>query len=310
MIELCDCENPGIGNLGFPSCQVIAGVTGSMFIMPTFKSDGTRNSIDLVNDTLDTTFIEGKLYNSDPSERWQFIPEIDNVQDVRAETLKQELDSGKKKKIRPGIRSVQFDIFGMSYTWLGKFQSTGCTDMSYIPIDIDGNMKVIESADGTLAYPIRIDSQSFDPIYVEATDTEAPVIRTMFDWKQTEQDAELKLITPSEYTFDLEALRSMIDVNLVEDSNVTPSTTEIGVVVTMDYGTAFNKKPVTGLVLSDFATASGGVTKTADSVTETADGVYLFDFTGDPLTAATDATVDMADDIKWEENATLTIAIP
>ncbi len=308
-IKTCDCENNGLGNLGAPSCQLIAGVTGSMFLVPTYKADGTPNYIDLTTDVLDQAYLEDKLYNADPSLRWQWIPTLDSVTNERAESLVQELDSGKKIKIREGIKSFSGDIYGMSYTFLGKLKLAGCSEVSAYPVDLAGNMIGRRSDDGTKFYPIRIDKASFDPIYVEPTDTTAARINLAFDWDQSERDECFKLITSSQITADLLTIRSVIDANLVEDSSVVPSSTGIAVDVSMDYGDAYDNKKITGLVAADFVVVSGGTPNTPDTVTETSPGVYAFDFTGDPLASGT-ATVTLADGKPFEENAALEITIP
>lgn len=304
-IKTCDCENNGLGNLGAPSCQLIAGVTGSMFLVPTFKSDGTPNYIDLTSDVLNQAYFEGKLYNADPSLRWQWIPTLDSVTNERAESLVQELDSGKKIRIRQGIKAFSGDIYGMSYTYLGKLKLAGCSDASAFPVDLGGNMIGRRSDDQTKFYPIRIDKPSYDPIYVEPTDTTAARINLAFDWHQSELDECLKIISASEITADFLTLRSVIDANLKEDASVTASATAIGVDVSMDYGTAFTNKAIQGLTAADFVVVSGGTANTPDTVTETSPGKYAFDFTTDSLSSP--ATVTLADGIAFEENASLEI---
>jgi len=309
-IKVCDCEDNGLGNLGTPNCQNIAGITSNLFLVPTNDSLGQPNYIDLTTATLDDAYFTAALQNADASKRWQFVPKLENVTNERAESQTEELGSGRSIKIRKGVKSFSGDIYKQSYTFYGKLELAGCTDLSAFPIDLAGNLIGRESADGTKLYPVMIDKETYDPIYMEPTDSTAAKINLKFDWSDTERDACLKMIKANEMSVDIFTLRSVIDANLVVDTNTAPSTTAIGVEVSMDYGTALKNKEITGLVAADFLVTSGGVVKVPDTVTEDPTGTYVFDFTGDPLTAATDAIVTLVAGGKFEANEVLTIAIP
>jgi len=309
-IKVCDCEDNGLGNLGTPNCQNIAGITSNLFLVPTNDSLGQPNYIDLLTASLDSAYFTAALQNADASKRWQFVPKLENVTNERAESLTEELGSGRSIKIRKGVKSFFGSIYKQSYTFYGKLELAGCNDISAFPIDLAGNLIGRLSPDKTKLYPVMIDKETYDPIYIEPTDSTAAKINLSFDWADTERDACLKMIKASEMDVSIFALRSVIDANLVESPDTAPSTTAFGVIVSMDYGTALKEKEITGLVVADFVVTSGGVPQVPLTVTETPTGTYVFDFTGAPLPAAAAVTVTLVSGGKFEANEVLTIAIP
>ena len=49
---ICSCDNPAFANLGRPNCVIEMKAVAFPIIVPRFKADGTRNTIDLTSATL------------------------------------------------------------------------------------------------------------------------------------------------------------------------------------------------------------------------------------------------------------------
>ena len=309
MATVCDCGVVGLGNLGTPNCQNIAQVTKRHIFVPYYDSTGVINGIEIATANLDKAWFDANLTNTDASKRWQISPVLENVTDERDDSITESLDSGKELFIQQGTRTFEGVNVGQSPTYLGKLKTLKCNEVGVFEVDKGGNIVGRLSSDGLYLYPIRIDKDTFDPNFIKATDTTTAKVSVKFSYDTLEFDEDLKLISRSDMGYNPLDLTSVIDVDLT-DGGTALSTEAISIEATMDYGTALKGKAVEGLVLADFDIKVGAVAHTADSVTETTAGVYVFDFTSDPFISADVVTSTLVSGIKAEAKAPLTQTIP
>jgi len=280
----CKCD-VGLGNTGTPSCQPIATVAKKLIVVPTYDSTGVKNSI-TIGDTLNDAYLLAKINATDSSQRWFPLPLMENVTQERAETITEVSGSGAIARIREGIRTFSGEMWKQSPTFLGKLKAAQCVDISVFVIDTDGNiLGSCPSADGKI-YPIAVDKNSWDAQMAFGTDSTVQKVVLSFQWSDNERDEYISMLTEDDYTFDVLNAKGLLDVT-AEYSAI--STTAFTATLSTAYGSKANLVKVKGLVLGDFALAElsptpGAVTIT--SVTESADGVYVVDYSGDPQTSA------------------------
>jgi hypothetical protein len=273
----CDC-NVTLGNSGVPGCQAIAAVTRKLIIVPTYADDGTKNRI-LKTDTLNQAFFDALVDNTDASKRYYPTVVLDNVEDVRADSIQETLNSGENTKIQDGIRS--FSGFGqaVSTVYLSKIQNWACVDISAYAVDRQGNLIGKDSADGLAIEPISINQNTWDPQAIKATDTTKQKISHKFEWSSAESDGDLRQINSADLGgADLLSLSGLLDVTTVI-SAITATT--FTATLTLDYGSYMANNPVKGWVVGDFSfdeTSPSPGSVIISSVTEgvPADGVYAF----------------------------------
>lgn len=282
----CKCD-AGLGNTGTPNCAPIASVTKKVIFVPTYKSDGTRNYIDLTT-TLDAAYLTAAINNATTSERWFPLPYFENVTSERAESSFEEAPSGRRNFIKKGTRTLTGEIWGKDAQpqLIGKIEQTRCVDVSIFIVDIDGN--IIGSGDVTdtgKLYPIRLDSQSIDAVLMAATDSTTQKIMVTMSFDDVEKDQDLyMLIADEDFTFDALDNNGLLDIY---SSYSSITTTGFVANLYTSYGSLKDLIVDAGLVAGDFSlynvTTASSITIT--SVTESPDGTYTFVI---PLQASAD----------------------
>jgi len=272
MATLCTCDF-GLGNSGTPNCFPIANVTNNLIIVPTYDSSGARNYIDTTA-TLDSTYFTARINDTDTSTRWYPLPAMKNIEDVRAEAITESFNDGTSVKIQQGARTFTGVMIKESPVLVGKIANYACTKISAFVVDIDGNI-IGNGEEADKLYPLEIDNESWDAIYIKSTDTAVSKIQLNYTYDRNEDDGNLRMILASEMSQDVRDLKGLIDVNVVAD---TITTTGFNLTATFDYGSQVNPLAFEGSVLADWTlyneTTTSSVTIT--SVTEGAAGVYAF----------------------------------
>jgi len=274
----CSCGST-IGNSGAGACPVWKDVVGLIGV-ETYAEDGTRNGVDLENDTINAAFFTAKINHTDPTKRWYPIAQANGLKSVTQEqpdSVFETFTDGTKNFIRKGVVPFSAQITGKSATpkYAGKLDSWRCAPngMSVYGIDRDGNL--VGSRDGDFLYPIQIDTESWEARFVRATAETTSKVAIMFDFAQSEKDSTLDMIACADLDgVDLLSLRGLLDVcATVTDIETT------GFIATLktEYGSALSPILVQGLVAADFEleNQTTSTTITISSVTE-ADGVYTF----------------------------------
>ena len=287
MAEL-NCANGG-ENTGVPCVPIIRALEKFIFV-PTYNSLGVANEIDVTGGPFNSAYFSALVNNTDATERWFVLPQMKNVQNVRAESLMESFEDGSKVFLNQGIRNVMGLIVGSdsSPQLKGKIVSHRGNAISIYGIDKAGNLvgKVGSTAD--MLAPIELEADTIDAIFQMTTDTAIQKIALSFDINITEDDSELRLLTASEMAVSIKNLRGLYDVTSV---NSGISTTGLTVSLFTQGGTLLNPVMVEGLLITDFVSSVGGATSrlynetdlanvTIATFAESAPGVYDLTFVG------------------------------
>jgi len=274
MADACQC-NLGFENTGVPNCQPIAQVAKKLIVVPLYANDGTRNQIDLTA-TLDAAYFSALINNTDSTKRFYPLPLIDNVEDVRADSITETLNSGQEIFVQKGTRTFTGVLVRQSSVFYSKIDNLRCFEFGIFVVDKSGNIiGSIDADDATKLNPIQVDQNTWNPILVKTTDTTVQKVQINFAWSSVEEDGNLRIIEASEIDTNALNLSGLLDVNSVISAI---STTGFTNTMTLDYGSAVNKIAVEGWVASDFSlynnTTAAAVVIT--STTESSAGVYDF----------------------------------
>lgn len=272
-MNACEC-NVGLGNTGLPNCQNIMTVARKLILVPYEDNAGARNGITL-SDTLDQTYFDGKVNDSDSSQRWFPLPLLDNVTNERGEPVTETSDIGTIAHIKDGIRAFFGEMWNQSPQLVDKINTARCVEVGAYVVDFMGRIIGSISDDGATLYPIRIDRQSLNAIFAWPTGTTTAKVNLGFNWHQNETDGKLRVIEPSEYTGDVLSLNGLLDI-YAEFSGL--STTGGTVRLYTIFGTAKAPLADSGLLLADSVlfnvTDSLAVTKL--TWVESPDGTYAY----------------------------------
>jgi len=285
----CNCD-AGLSNTGLPACLPIQSVTSTLIMVPLVSSTGVRNAIDL---TAPVPTWNDLVNERDDTKRWFPLPQFENVELPKADSQFEEANSGRMVFLRQGKRSFTGELWAedSSPTLLSKLQNNRCVDFGVFIVDVNGNL--VGSQEGTSLYPIPVDNPSFNPTYAFATDSTCSKIVVAFDFDRLFDEGTMFMITPEEAGINFNDLKGLIDVNF--NDVVEVANTSITFDAEFDYGTAYNKLKLKGLVASDFRLFNNTTStqETIASVTENLplEGNYTLAFafvTGESYRASID----------------------
>jgi hypothetical protein len=270
MARVCDCDNVSL-NTGVPGCVPIADIVRCLIFTTEVDSAGAVKEISKT-DLASFSAVELLLNDVDFEDRLLPTAELENVENIRDESVFQEFNSGNKAKVRDGFKNFTGMIVQPPRELKGKLERLSCSDFGAYAVDKSGNFLGYAGSTTDVLRPILIDKNTLDVQYVEATDSEVAMIMIKFQWKLSQKDENIKLIGADDLDYTCSDLYGLLDVNA---SYSAISTTGFTATLTTDYGTN-----VTGLVAGDFTlynetTASSVV---ISSATETSAGVYEFSF--------------------------------
>lgn len=269
----CSCDAP-FANIGANPCKDLRKVARRFILVPEFDSAGDKNSIATIAGVTKSA-LQAKFDASAIADRWFPTPQFENVENVRADAVRQEFNSGKSVKVRDGVRTMTVFFPLQGNLWMGKLEKFECLSMGFYEIDADGNFIYSKCpTDGTVD-PILIEDGTMDIEYIPATDSEVSMVKMMFDIRLSEKDAEQRYIESSELDFDALSNSDVYSLYDVESVNSGISTTALTVTLTTDFGVK-----VGGLLEADFAlyNVTDASAVTIASFTESAKGVYDFTF--------------------------------
>jgi hypothetical protein len=270
-MSFCNC-NYGLGNTGVPGCQTLQSVTKKLILVPINKADGTRNSI-AIGDVIDAAYLTARINDADESARWYPTPLLDNVENTKADSLFESLNSGSNIFIQEGVRTFTGVFIKQGPTFLGKLKSGRCVSFGVYMIDIDGSLTGYLSNDGQELYPISVDKETFNPVLMPATDSTVAKIMLSFEFLRTQMDENLKSISAQDIAADVLSSNGLLDGFVAISADTT---TDFTATVTSSYGSFNSPLRIEGLLLADFTvyniTTASAVVIT--SVTEVADGEY------------------------------------
>lgn len=282
----CACD-AGLSNTG-TGCTPIMQVAKKIIITPIYDDAGARNSV-LLSATLNQAYFDGKVNDSDASQRWFPLPELKNVEDVRGDNINESFEDQSSVFIQEGSRTFKGLMIGNSGTGAGspqlkgKIEAARCVEVGVFVIDKAGNLIGKISADGLSLEPIEIDSQSLSAMLIKTTDSTIQKLTVMFSFAADERDEDLRMISCDEQgSANLLALRGLLNVCATyTDVDSDEFTAEL----TTEYGTPKNPGHDKGLVIGDFAlyNVTDSASVTILTLTESPDGFYRFTFANQTL---------------------------
>lgn len=282
-MAICNCDS-GFNNTGTPSCLFAPDLASRIFIVPKYNSSGALNSIS-VNDVINAQFISDKINASDWRDRWFPISSsFYRVEDVKGDDVTSDFD-GTTVVVRQGDRSwsgVNKDAANPAYA--GYLNEAGCIDAGIYILDLSGNLQGVENDDSTLLYPLYYQKSTWSSKFQPATASEVALINLSFTFDRNIDEKKLSYVPAADVDDTIASINGLIDVVVTEV--VAPTTTAFTVDLNYIYGGFGNKTPYVGAVLNDFnvKNITVGDNVTLDSVTETSDGRYVFDYTNDAQT--------------------------
>lgn len=304
MSQICNC-NVGLSNTGLPNCFPIADVAKRLILVPLFADDGTRNEY-LGTTTFNEAFFQARVNDTDASKRWFPLPDIENIEDVRADAIIETYNSGKKVFIQQGDRNFSGVIPQGVPEYLEKLDDAGCVRFGVLVIDKSGNLIGNGGSHAGYLRPIEVEKGTWYVRYVKAQDTQSSKIQIDFQWGINEDDANIRMLSAGNMNdYDLFDLAGLIDVYPQTPTQNTPTTFKIQMLTS--FGDIASPEVVKGLVKADFSlydnTGSAAVVIT--SVVEDPDGSYLFtipDHAGDNVTLSLDKDGFYMDDYTFDIN--------
>ena len=265
----CTCNNT-LQNLGSPECPPVMQIARKFIFVPKYKSDGSENrlSLDPALQNISKSNLMTLINASNPSDRYFPTAQVDNTEDVRAEPITQEFNSGKIITVREGARTNTSIIPLGSTQELAHYKSFGCSEFGAYVIDAGGNFIYYDKGDG-YAYPIQIDAETFYCQLMKATDAEVQMLSLAWQWKLSQKDQNLRFVSADSLDFNIDDLNGLFDVSGVF-SNASTSGFDLKLTTT-DFDT-----PVSDLVVGDVSALVNGASATLSSWTEstTEEGKY------------------------------------
>lgn len=307
---ICSCGTPTFGNTARPNCVISQGALAMPILIPRYKADGSRNTIDLAVDPLTYlnpagiagdyatlgAYIRDKVENSewDAQERYYPMPRVENATFERTDKVYEVAPSTTKYATGlGGIRTWNMELWGDNsafqiYRELKKF---GCSDLDVFYIDLAGAIWGIKDDDKTsVIRGYEMGPNTWDVFKQLATDTTVGKLNVTFDLSNAECEENSYAITAEELGYQATSLRGLISAYVAVDN--TDLSTVVATVSTF-YGTAADSQKVLGLEDAEFI-----VTDALDAVlphtgtVENGDGVYTITMTA-PLTVTDVYTVNV-----------------
>ncbi|NQZ74662.1 MAG: hypothetical protein HRT61_00875 [Ekhidna sp.] len=276
MPQACECS-VGLGNLGDKfAADNIMRVPRMLIFVNQYSIAGGRNGIDLSVELTDAS-VQALIDQSNKSLRWHFLDELEDVENLRADPVFQELASGRRQYIRQGVKTFTAAIYRRNPQFLKQIERMQCPTLGVYMIDNCGDLYGMISSDGATLYPMRVGTGSFSSNLVEMTYSEEQKVMISFDFDRIEKDSDVRRLPKSEMNADLDLL-SKDGLYNIAPVVVTASVTATSVRVEMNYdsGTAITPNRLEGLVAGDFAlyNVTDDASVTVDSANEVSPGIY------------------------------------
>jgi hypothetical protein len=262
-------------------------------MVPLKDNSGNLNGIDL---NAPVPVWNDLVNETDASKRWFPLPYFENVELPKADSQFEEANSGRMAFLRQGKRSFSGELWGddSTPTLLDKLNAGRCVNFGIYIVDVNGNL--IGSKSNGYLYPIPVDEQSWNPVFMFATDSTVQKIMLGFDFDRLFDEGTMYMIQQDEAGIDFNTLSGLIDVNLTEVSQIT--TTTLVFTADFDYGTALNPIVLQGAVLADFSLNddTAGSPLPIDAINEGPSGTYTIVQTGNLFTPGNVYTLTLTKD--------------
>lgn len=268
-MEICDCSL-SLSNTGRPDCIPLQDAVKKLMLVSLSQADGTLNEINLTSATLDQTEITALINNTDELQRWYPLGSFLNVEEARAESIKEEFEDGSKVKIEDGVKTFKGIMINATPDVVRKVKQWGCVKPAVYAIDKQGNLIGDGSVAGKLR-PIPVNADTWDPIYVPATDKTVPKMELSFEWRRDFKDSDLQMILASDYASGVDLLNEDGLIDLFGEWQASPAVAATGATIDIstDYGSIYKRKGISNLdLVNDFEVvgSTSGATAIATAV--------------------------------------------
>jgi len=281
--------NATLSNIGY-ACTPDQEVAYKLGFIRTYDSTGAKNRISK-SASLDQTFFDDMVNDTDLSKRLYILPPMNNIKDVSAEAKKFTFDNQSTEHISDGVRTFEAMVAGGNSganapKMKAKIEGFRNGDFSVYIITTNNQLVGNISSDGLFIEPIAVDTQSISVTLVKKTEDAPQHLMLMFNFSKKNKDSDLVTIECTELGgADLLALRSPLDVSYVLIESLT---TNLKFKLVTDGGTPITPITVDGMVAADFVssvTASTSKVRNATDSTdvtvtsvESPDGTYTLTF--------------------------------
>ena len=183
--------------------------------------------------------------------------------------------------LRQGKRSFSGEMWGddSTTTFLGKLSTGRCVAFGVFIVDVNGNL--VGSKEGRKLFPIPVDNESWNPVFMFATDSTVQKIMLGFDFNRLFDESTMYMIQPDEAGINFNDLDGLVDVTFANPVVVTGAGGSITFDAQFEYGTALNPLVLKGATVpSDFRLEESGslVTPSGGQENLPLDGNYTLDY--------------------------------
>jgi len=291
----CNCGDDKFANMGLPNCVIQMRPIAFPIIMPRYKADGTRNTLDPTSATVGSTINALITTATAAVERLYPWQELQNPVWTRSDTEYKTYDNGEKSRIygKGGVynlAAMQVDA-AAAFQLAREAQKMGCTEFDMWIAAIDGSVWGV--MDDPLNSPTEmhgyaVNASTVDSFMKMPDHNEGAELMYSWDFDRFECfensyviTKETLLATGGVASTDLRGNQSGVQVNVTPLTNTT-----VQVTLQTGFGPASEFNIIAGLVVSDFTVENTDIPAgdTAVSLVESPLGTYVI--TTSAMTAA------------------------
>jgi hypothetical protein len=275
---ICSCNTPTFGNMGRPNCVIEQKTMAFPILVPRYKANGDRFTIDVSSGTVGADVQALLLASLAAQNRMYPFPRVENVVWERSDTVNEVAPSGRTYKIDGvgGVYKISFETWAKDAVSqiMREALKFGCSDFDMFYVSVDGNLwGILDNPTDTLMRGYEVATETYDSFIGFATDT--TVTKGMFSFELDNAEAVEKsyAITAGELGYKATTLVPNQSASIAA-SALTNTTCQA--VVTTGFGSANDRDNVVGLVAGDFTVENTDV-PAGDiivSLVESPDGTY------------------------------------
>lgn len=233
--------------------------------------------------TLNNAFFTVMINHPDSSRRWFPTPLLKNATNKRGNSIMKTYDDQTESKVQQGVRKFNAIIPGKfaSPQFLGASLSASNIDFGTYIMDKDQNLigQVDNPASIAWLYPVKVDSNSWDPIYNEGADKDEQEVMLNFNFDATAIDSYLNALAGSlngingdiDPAANLYNIPGLLNVSAVISAIATSTASTFTLQLKTLGGSALTPVNDTGLVVSNFISPVTGLAGKVYDATAAAD---------------------------------------